>query len=380
MIFLHNHKKYKFQRYPKTRNKSLRSWNAGDEYILRQLEDVKLDDKHLLSYHDRFGFFNCVLNDVNLTTVSVFKSQEKAIVKNLEINQLPTDNLNFINPFKKPGRKADLALVKVPKSIHLFEFYLQHLSKHLKKNGKVFCGFMTRHFTKQLLEIAEEYFESVEQTKAWKKSRLLILKQPRPTPQKDLIRTIKLDNDKELQQYPGVFSSNSIDPATQFLIDNLNLQVKDKTILDLGCGNGVLTHALSDIKSNGEYHLIDDFFLAVESAKMNLQGDNFHFHYNDDLKIFDNRQFDYIVSNPPFHFEHENNIEVSLDLFHQSARILKNNAHFQIVANKHLNYLTHLEKYFTQVDITAENEKYIIYECWKIEQEEDPSEDQNFNI
>jgi 16S rRNA G1207 methylase RsmC len=113
---------------------------------------------------------------------------------------------------------------------------------------------------------------------------------------------------------------------------------------------------------------------------MNLQGDDFHFHYNDDLKIFDNRQFDYIVSNPPFHFEHENNIEVSLDLFHQSARILKNNAHFQIVANKHLNYLTHLEKYFTQVDITAENEKYIIYECWKIEQEEDPSEDQNFNV
>ncbi|MFP4547977.1 MAG: class I SAM-dependent methyltransferase [Fidelibacterota bacterium] len=380
MLFLHKDKKYEFIRYPKTRNKSLRAWNAADELIIKHLEDENLDDKKIILYHDRFGFLNTMFRDYQPLSMISYKSQEKAIIQNREINQLPTDDLQFMDLFSRPKLKMDLAIIKQPKSLDLFQYYLQHLSKKIKKQGTVICGFMTRHFSKSMLELANEYFEEAVQTKAWKKSRLLIMKKPKPFKERDLIREIPYKDDV-VRHYPGIFSAGKIDPATSFLIDHLDLQVRDKIILDLGCGNGILTQAMTAMKNNADYHLIDDFFLAVESAKLNLKGKNFHFYYDDNLKIFDNHTFDFVVSNPPFHFEYENNIEVSLELFQHVARILTENGRFQMVANKHLNYLTHLEKYFNEVTVMDENEKYIIYECFnRPDNEEKDIEDIQFNV
>ncbi|MBT3407630.1 methyltransferase, partial [Candidatus Woesearchaeota archaeon] len=61
--------------------------------------------------------------------------------------------------------------------------------------------------------------------------------------------------------------------------------------------------------------LIDDFYLAIESAKLNLKGEDVYFHYNDTLKEIEENSIDLVVSNPPFHFEYETNIEISLNLF-----------------------------------------------------------------
>ena len=43
-------------------------------------------------------------------------------------------------------------------------------------------------------------------------------------------------------------------------------------------------------------------------------------------------------------FEFENNIEVSIELFKEVYRCLKMGGRFVLVANKHLNYKTHLQK------------------------------------
>ena len=82
-------------------------------------------------------------------------------------------------------------------------------------------------------------------------------------------------------------------------------------------------------------------------------------------QYFEQDYFDVVISNPPFHFEHENNIEVSLSLFQQVFNKLKPNGRFQLVANSHLNYRTHLLKIFPEVISTAENEKFVVYECIK---------------
>ena len=52
---------------------------------------------------------------------------------------------------------------------------LFQLSKYLKEDAIVVASFMTKYFTPQMLSIANEFFENVEQDKAWKKSRTLIL-------------------------------------------------------------------------------------------------------------------------------------------------------------------------------------------------------------
>jgi 16S rRNA G1207 methylase RsmC len=222
---------------------------------------------------------------------------------------------------------------------------------------------MTKYFTSQMLDIASEYFEEVKQTLAWKKSRLLILKKGKGKKEASIINEINISSEEKIKQYFGVFSSKNIDFATQFLIENISINENDNRVLDLASGNGILAYTIKKLKNNSEIHLIDDSFLAVESSKLNLEGESIHFHYSDNLKGFKEKYFDFIISNPPSHFEHETNIEISIELFKEAKKVLKEKGHFQLVANQHLNYKTHLLKIFNHVKITAENKKFIIYDC-----------------
>ncbi|MBL4708341.1 MAG: methyltransferase [Flavobacteriales bacterium] len=110
---------------------------------------------------------------------------------------------------------------------------------------------------------------------------------------------------------------------------------------------------------------MDDSYLAVESAKLNVQGENIQHHFNNNLSDFEDETFDLIITNPPFHFEYEINIKIPLQLFKECFRCLKLNGNLQIVANKHLNYLTHLKSIFPTVQILAQNDNFVIYKCAK---------------
>ncbi|MEL7341587.1 MAG: methyltransferase, partial [Bacteroidota bacterium] len=137
---------------------------------------------------------------------------------------------------------------------------------------------------------------------------------------------------------------------------------EDQRILDLGCGYGIIASQIAAVYPGRALHLMDDNYLALASAKQNLAGQEAQFHFADSLADIE-EQFDFIVSNPPFHFEHENNIEIPLQLFREARKSLKAGGHFQLVANQHLNYQTHLRKMFPRVLIVAENKKFVIYDC-----------------
>ena len=365
MNYQYKNKQYSIIRYPSSESRSLRAWSAADEHILKYLDDVNLDSKMVAIYNDRFGFLSSTLNEHSPLTIINYKSQEKACLMNLNYNKLKITENQLINPLRQIESKVDIGLIKIPKSLDLFRLYLDQLSKSLLDDSLVICSFMTRHFSAQMLSIAEEFFEQVEQSKAWKKSRLIILKKKKEVKEISILNSVKLNEDKMLQQYFGVFSSNNIDHATLFLIEHLNINEQDKCVLDLGSGNGVLATSIRDKNEDCDIHLLDDSFLAIKSSRLNLKGKNTFFHYNDGLDKIDSDFFDFVISNPPFHFEYETNIEVSLRLFKEVQRCLKVGGRFQLVANKHLNYKTHLTKIFKEIRIIAENEKFVIYECLK---------------
>ena len=356
--------KHNIKRYPKTTNLSLKAWNAADEYILKHFEILKSKQKKIAIINDRFGFLSCNLHKLSPKIVINYASQKKAILQNFYANKLAQDNLHFINPLDDFTEKVDLALLKIPKSMDLFRLQLKQVVEGLDKNGIVICGFMTRHFTKQILSIAGKFFEEVEQSLAWKKSRLLFLKKPKFDVQQKIVKTISFES-QTFKQYFGVFSSKHIDYASQFLIRNLNISQNHKKVLDLASGNGVLAKFVRFQNTNCEIHLVDDDWLAVESSKMNfdIKDKNIHFHFDDCLNDFEGELFDLIVCNPPFHFEFENNIEVAISLFKQVKRCLKKDGSFQIVANRHLNYKTHLTKMFGKVKLIQRNKKFEIYKC-----------------
>lgn len=364
MIYQFHDKKYSIERYPATKLTSLQPWNAADELLLNFVTDLQDDYKKLIIFNDRFGFLSCLLHGHNPEIIVEYKSQEKAIRMNLEKNGLSVDN-HFHNPLADLPGQADLALIKIPKSLDLFRLYLSRVTEFLSDDAVVACGFMTKYFTPQLLTIAGEFFEDVEQSKARKKARILILRKKKPDKKISLLNSIPIDEiipgSEPMKQYFGVFSANNIDYATQFLIRNLEIYDNEHKVLDLACGNGILAYAVLDRYQDKEVHLLDDSLLAIESAKLNLDAGNAHFHYSDNLKHFEENYFDLVLSNPPFHFDFESNIEVAIELFHQVKSCLKPTGRFLCVANQHLNYKTHLSKIFNSVKVLAEDKKYSVF-------------------
>jgi 23S rRNA (guanine1835-N2)-methyltransferase len=364
VIFRNKEKSYQIDRYPHSSNNSLQPWSAADEHILRFTEQEELKEKTIIIYNDRFGFLTCLFHQYNPVTVISNKSHELASLQNMKANRMESASTEFINPLSEIKVSTDLAIIKIPKSTELFRLYLHQLSLSIKSDAIVICSFMTRHFSPQILEIASRFYSEVKQGKAWKKSRLLILKKPLAYKKLNLTKQI-LFKGQEFRQYFGVFSSKHIDYASQFLIEHINAGPKTKRVLDLASGNGILACAVRKHNKSCEIHLTDDCYLAVESSKMNIKKENTFFYNICDLSEFENDFFDYIISNPPFHFEYEINIETPLQMFSDVLRCLSYGGRFQLVANRHLNYKPHLVKLFSEVNISAENRKYIIYECKK---------------
>lgn len=355
-----------FQRYPVTQLRSLQAWNAADEHILNHFESLEFKNKPLAIYNDRFGFLTCHLHRFDPRVVINFASQQKAIVQNLESNNLSKGNLTFAKPFDNSAEKINIAIIKIPKSIDLFRMQLAEIAESLDENGIVLCGFMTKYFTPQMLVVAGEFFENVEQSKAWKKSRVLSLQGLKPIREHKIIDTITFGNQR-FKQYFGVFSSNNIDYASQFFVKNWNIESNVERVLDLASGNGFLAKIIRTYNPDCEIHLLDDDWLAVESSKLNFADyeENTFFHFNDSLENFADEKFDLIVCNPPFHFEFETNIEVAIRLFKEAKRCLSKEGSFQLVSNRHLNYKTHLSKLFRNVELLKRNKKFEIYDCRK---------------
>lgn len=358
-----NKNKYFITRYPKTSNRSLQAWSAADEYLLTEFNSLNLEKPTVTIFNDRFGFLTCHLHQFSPNIIINYKSQEKAIFQNIEANDLKFSSLNFTTPLEPLPNQLDVAILKIPKSMDLFRMQLFQISKSLNNDGVVLASFMTKYFSPQMLSIANEFFEEVEQSQAWKKARYLTLKNKKTSPDISILHTLEFQ-DIIYQQYFGVFSAKNIDYASQFFIQHLKLKEGDQRILDLASGNGVLSRAIQLQNSNSEIHLMDDSFLAIESSKLNLSLENVFFHFSDSLETFEDDYFDFVISNPPFHFEHETNIEVAIRLFSEVRRCLKNGGRFELVASKHLNFKTHLIKIFTEVNVISENNRFIIYECF----------------
>jgi len=358
MKYSYNGRDFYIKRYPPTTNRSLQPWNAADELVLEFLETNNTES--IVLVNDRFGFLATTLFHLKPISVIDYKSHQKSVERNYTSNSLVLKSRYLVKPTDTLS-EFEIGVIKIPKSVEEFEFQVQQLHSSLSDNGMVICGFMTKYFTPQLLEIANKYFHQVEQTKAKKKARLLIFKNKKVTEQQSLKINIEF-NDKVYTQFPGVFSSRNIDYATQFFLEHLKVKESEFKILDLASGNGVIADQILKQNPDAEVYLLDDSLLAVESSKLNVTNDA-KFRWDDSLESFEDNYFDLVVSNPPFHFEYENNIEVSLKLFNEVHRCLKSSGRFTLVANQHLNYKTHLDKIFTSCSVVAENDKFVVYEC-----------------
>ncbi len=272
----------------------------------------------------------------------------------------------------RPG--TVLNLLHVPKSMALFEQYLAAVARTAGPETRLAAAFQTRYFTPQMLAIAEKYAAGVEQSRAFKKARLLLLRDfYRPEPEGPALDQLTFGG-VVYEQYPGVFSAGHIDYATQFLLEEwavnplLGAITAPATIIDVGCGNGVIGDQLLARYPQAHLTATDVSCLARASTRRNLAAHGFSARAtvvaaSSLAAVVQPERVDLIVTNPPFHDGFQTDISVALEIFQTASERLTATGYLVVVANRHLNYATHLNRYFDEVFGVAENDKFVIYRC-----------------
>lgn len=168
----------------------------------------------------------------------------------------------------------------------------------------------------------------------------------------------------ELWSQPGLFNWDRIDPGSQLLIQHLPA-LKGRGA-DLGCGFGALARAIKLRSPDVQIVLIDVDQRALEMARRNVSGESVTTLWADvrGATPFP-RDLDFVVMNPPFHDEGEDDIAIGRSFIEKAAAMLKPGGVLWLTANRHLPYEATLKPLFASADQVATAQGFKIYEARK---------------
>jgi 16S rRNA (guanine1207-N2)-methyltransferase len=165
-----------------------------------------------------------------------------------------------------------------------------------------------------------------------------------------------------LWSQPGVFSWDRIDPGTEALIESLPPLAGQGA--DLGCGIGVLAHAVLASPAVTRLHLIDIDRRAVDCARRNVGDPRVEFAWADATSSpLDG--LDFVVMNPPFHAAGWETKALGQRFIEAAHRALRKGGTLWMVANLHLPYEGVLEPLFARDERRDGGGPYKVFEARK---------------
>ncbi|MDX1677881.1 class I SAM-dependent methyltransferase [Arsukibacterium sp.] len=163
----------------------------------------------------------------------------------------------------------------------------------------------------------------------------------------------------------GVFNHGKLDTGTALLLEHVQ-HITKGTVLDFGCGCGVIGAYLKKTNSEINLYCTDVSALAAEATVQTLRANKLQGTVlTADGLPTQPASFDHIVSNPPFHTGIKTDYSISEAFISQSKARLKPGGSLTLVANLHLAYQTLLEQTFGKVVILAKANGFVIYQAIK---------------
>jgi 16S rRNA (guanine1207-N2)-methyltransferase len=360
-------------RQPEQPNEPLQAFDAADEYLLTHLAGQQpAADTRVLVLNDSFGALAASLaGKVRVTSSSdsflAFQGLEKNLIRNGQtfdaVPKVPASEI-FVEPF-------DRVLIRVPKTLALLEEQLIRLQGQLAPGAQVIAAAMVKHLPRAAGDLLERYIGPVQASLAVKKARLLIAtpqdKAPATSPYPTRYR---LDDPAiELLNHANVFCREGLDIGTRAFLPHLPKNLGAARVADLGCGNGVL--AITSALQNPEAHytLVDESFMAVQSAAENWRaalGDrDVIVRAGDGLAEQEPQSLDVVLCNPPFHQQQVVGDFLAWRMFQQARESLVVGGALYIVGNRHLGYHSKLARLFRGVEQVAATPKFVILKARK---------------
>ena len=184
--------------------------------------------------------------------------------------------------------------------------------------------------------------------------------------QEELIKTYPISiNNTELQicSLPGVFSYGELDKGSELLLQNLPEKISG-SVLDFGCGAGVIACYLLKRHPQLEIDLIDINVYALASAKLSLVENGFSANvFPSNVFSEVTNRYNLLISNPPFHSGQKTDYDAAENFIKQAPEYLHSKGVFSIVANKFLKYEPLLCTAFSALHKNQENTKFKVLTC-----------------
>ena len=302
--------------------------------------------------------------------------QQTASLNNADTSaSLNTSSVGTVNLGKgKPCFPAntDSLWIQCPKSFDQLHWWLTLALEQLGPGIPIYLAGMAKHIPIKWLNWLENNNHQYEQFPIKKKARLMRFKLADNLPPLKAEKGYLGPDKQEISALPGVFSRDHLDIGSRFFIDQLAKIPRIKgNVVDLGCGNGLLSIAVLDFAKQTQQQdslnliLCDDSSLALESAKNNLAKRNYQspiLHHTDAL-LNVTGPIDTIMCNPPFHTGNRISTAAAERMFRQSTQILAEKGQLLIIANRHLGYAASLKQLFSSVELLASDAKFVCYRC-----------------
>ena len=360
-------------RQPEMANEPLQAFDAADEYLLAHLHEQGLAaDARVLLLNDGFGALACALAPhCQVTSSGDSFLGTLALQKNLARNDLPADSVTFIPASAPLAGPFDWVLIRVPKTLALLEEQLIRLHGQLAPGARVVAAGMIKHLPRAAGELLEQYIGPLQASLAVKKARLLFATpEPRPVPVSPYPTRYHLEKPAlELVNHANVFCREGLDIGTRTFLPHLPKALGALRVADLGCGNGVLGIAYALSNPQAQLTLVDESFMAVQSARENWQaalgGRSVSIRAGDGLAEQAADSLDLVLCNPPFHQQQVVGDFLAWRMFQQARAALVTGGELWIVGNRHLGYHAKLKRLFRGVEQVAATPKFVILRASK---------------
>jgi len=362
-------------RQPYDSDPALQAWSAADTILARwALETASVADRLHIVYNDAFGALSTLLVHQGRSVAQISDSclTQRCTLWNLEANHLDSEKLLLLDsltlpPAGKSTAGPPLVLYRLPKSHALLEFQLYQIRSLLPQGSVVAASAMVKDIHSSTLEIFQKILGPTVTDLAEQKARLIRSTietktlPPCPYPSAWSLPALGV----KLVNHASVFSREGLDEGTRLLLHHFpKIGPGAKTVIDLGCGNGILGLAAARRAPEAEVYCVDESFMAVWSARegfrANELGGRGSFLAGDGLEDFGKATADLILCNPPFHYQNAQTLEIALTLFDQARSVLKPDGELWVVANRHLGHHKALAERFTTVRTAALDDKYIV--------------------
>lgn len=350
------------KRYPVKKNDPLQAWDSADELILRHMQSQDLAGKRILIINDHFGALSCGLEAFDCATYT------DSYVAMMGIRQNSAQRLQPINSLKALTGLYDFVLIQIPKNMSYFEDILCRLTRHLHAQSQLVCGSMVKHLAPTSFELLQKYIGETTTSLAEKKARLVFARFEKAAVTSPYPQSVKLDGfDIAFSNNSNLFSRDKLDIGSRFFLSHLP-KGNFKTILDLGCANGVIGIKAKMLHPDAKITFSDESAMAIESAQTNYQHhfkDEAHYIWTNCFEGQAKGTMDLVLCNPPFHQGTTVGDFIAQQMFLDAFDALKVGGFLRVIGNTHLGYQVRLKKLFGAATIVATNQKFLICEAQK---------------